>query len=110
MQLLEASQYLLSFMGTCVIVLFALRTVYLLARDLVTRSLNVSRLRLELGYGIILALEFMVGADIVHSIIDPTYYNIGILLCLVLIRTFLSYFLGRELNEIQASMKSEKKV
>jgi uncharacterized membrane protein len=58
------------------------------------------QLRLDLGYDIILALEFIVAADIIESIVRPTYYDLGILGALVIIRTFLSYFLNKELEHL----------
>ncbi len=42
----------------------------------------------------------MIGADIIESMAKPTYYDVGILGILVVIRTFLSYFLGKELAEL----------
>jgi uncharacterized membrane protein len=39
----------------------------------------------------------MVGADIVGSLVQPDYYNLGLLAILVVIRTVLSYFLNLEL-------------
>jgi uncharacterized membrane protein len=64
------------------------------------RAINVNYVRVELGYSIILGLEFMVGSDIIESMVKPNYYEVGILGLLVLIRTFLSYFLYKELEQV----------
>lgn len=101
---------LLSLLGSLVIVYAALKAVYMFCKGVMNDTLDINMLRLELGYGIILGLEFMIGADIIESMAQPTYYDIGILAALVFIRTFLSYFLGKELAalspERQRSMKS----
>ena len=61
-------------------------------------SLDVIRLRF--GRSIILGLEFIVAADVIETTTAPDYYSIGILASLVAIRTFLSYFMNRELRVI----------
>jgi uncharacterized membrane protein len=45
---------------------------------------------------ILLGLEFMMAADIVSTIVSPTWDAVGMLGAIVLIRTFLSYFLERD--------------
>jgi uncharacterized membrane protein len=46
------------------------------------------------------ALQFALAADIVRSAISPTWEQIGQLAAIAAIRTFLSYFLERDLMEI----------
>ncbi len=56
-------------------------------------------LRLYLGRTIVLGLEFLVAADIIHSVaIDPTFTSVGVLGLIVLVRTFLSWSLEVEIN------------
>lgn len=98
--LLAADQLLLA-LGSLVIIYAALQAIYLFGKGLINNALDMNAIRLELGNGIILGLEFMIGADIVESMAKPTYYDIGILAALVLIRTFLSYFLGKELEALK---------
>ena len=45
-------------------------------------------------------LQFALAADIVRSAISPTWEQIGQLAAIAAIRTFLSYFLERDLKEI----------
>ena len=99
---------LLSLLGSFVIVYAALRAIYMFCRGVLSDTLNISMVRCELGFGILLGLEFMIAADIVESMAKPTYYDIGILAILVVIRTFLSYFLGKELAAL--SPEHQKKV
>ena len=46
------------------------------------------------------ALQFALAGDIVRSAISPTWEQIGQLAAIAAIRTFLSYFLERDLKEI----------
>ena len=55
--------------------------------------------RSNLGRAILLGLEFLVAADIVHTVaIEPTLDSLAVLAGIVLIRTFLSFSLEVELE------------
>ncbi len=56
-------------------------------------------LRRTVGIYIILGLEFMVVSDLLHTVQGRTYKAIAILGSLVVIRTIISYFLGKEMKE-----------
>ncbi|MCG7600120.1 DUF1622 domain-containing protein [Halomonas sp. McH1-25] len=57
------------------------------------------QIRQRLGRGILLGLEFLVAADIIHTVaVDLTFKTVGILAIIVLIRTFLSFTLEVELT------------
>ena len=47
---------------------------------------------------LILGLEFMLAADIVRTVIAPTWVDIGQLAAIAVIRTFLNFFLERDLE------------
>jgi len=56
-------------------------------------------LRLYLGRSIVLGLELLIAADIIHSVaIEPTFASVGVLGLIVLVRTFLSWSLEVEIN------------
>ena len=58
-----------------------------------------ARFRSNLGRGILLGLELLVGADIIATITSPlTYESVGLLGAVVLIRTFLSFSLETEIT------------
>jgi uncharacterized membrane protein len=56
------------------------------------------------GYGVwlLLGLEFELAADIVGSVVSPTWQQIGQLGAIAVIRTFLNYFLGMDLERSAA--------
>lgn len=56
-------------------------------------------MRQRLGQGILLGLEFLVAADIIHTVaVELTFRTVGVLAIIVLIRTFLSFTLDVELS------------
>lgn len=57
------------------------------------------RYRADLGRGILIALELLIAADILKSlVIDPTLNGLAVLAGIVLVRTFLSFSLDVEIN------------
>lgn len=67
-------------------------------------------LRLNFGTWLALALEFQLGADIVSTTITPSFLALGQLATIAVIRTFLNYFLNKELeNETNLQKKLEEK-
>jgi uncharacterized membrane protein len=51
------------------------------------------------GGWLLLSLEFELGADIVRTAISPTWTQIGQLAAIAVIRTFLNYFLEKDLEK-----------
>ena len=47
---------------------------------------------------LLLALEFLIAADIIATVIHPTFEEIAILASIVVIRTVISYFLEKEIS------------
>ena len=59
---------------------------------------KVTMLKNFLGTYILFALEILIGADIIESILDPSIDHILSLAALVIIRTIISYFLNKEIK------------
>lgn len=56
-------------------------------------------LRLYLGRSIMIGLELLIAADIIHSVaVNPTFATVGVLGLIVLVRTFLSWSIDVEIN------------
>lgn len=96
---------ILSLIGVLIIAYSAAKACSLFLQGVRGSSMSMSSIRLELGCGMILGLEFIVAGDIISSIAKPTYYDVGMLAALVLIRTFLSYFLNQELEALTPDTK-----
>jgi uncharacterized membrane protein len=54
---------------------------------------------LRFAFWLLLGLEFELAADIVRSVISPSWQQIGQLGAIAVIRTFLNYFLERDLGK-----------
>lgn len=65
------------------------------------RAVPKEIIRLSLGRSLALALEFQLGADILGTALDPTTKDLVVLGTIVILRTVLNFFLGRELAEEQ---------
>lgn len=63
------------------------------------RATIFQTVRRRLGRGILLGLEVLVAADIIHTVaVDLSFETVGVLAIIVLIRTFLSFTLEVELT------------
>jgi uncharacterized membrane protein len=63
-------------------------------------------IRLELGLSLALSLEFLLAADIVGTAVSPGWDAIAKLAAITGIRTFLNFFLQREVRELQETNRS----
>lgn len=70
-------------------------------------SFSFSSLRLRFGQWLALALEFQLGADVVATTITASFANLGKLAIIAVIRTFLNYFLEKELKQ-EAQIEGNK--
>jgi uncharacterized membrane protein len=90
-------------LGIGIIVVGALLTSIFFLRDWATDTcpfaLAYKRYRERLGQAILLGLEFLVAGDIIGTVaIDLTFYSIGTLGAVVVVRTFLSFALEVEIH------------
>ncbi|MEH1900237.1 MAG: DUF1622 domain-containing protein [Nostoc sp.] len=63
-------------------------------------------IRLQLGVVLALALEFLLAADIVGTAISPSWDAVAKLAAITGIRTFLNFFLQREVRELRETAHS----
>lgn len=59
------------------------------------------QIRMEFGQTLALSLEFQLAADIVATAVSPTWEDLAKLGAIAGIRTFLNFFLQREVRELQ---------
>jgi uncharacterized membrane protein len=74
------------------------------------RSITGWRKQLFVRFGIwlLLGLQFALAADIVRSVISPTWNDIGELAAIAVIRAFLNYFLEKDLEEAGRAVEAVK--
>jgi uncharacterized membrane protein len=111
-QILLYVQHSISLSGVLVIlsgVLIALcryiKSVFLFTAS--GQQLDTNSLRLSLGKVLLLGLEFIVAADLIGTTTAPDYYSIGIVACIVTIRTVLSFTLNKEIASLSAETTSK---
>lgn len=95
-------QRLISFLGVVVILIGVLMSLYQyllynFIKKEASQLITINKIRLKLGRVLVLGLEFIVAADLIGTTTTPDYYSVGILASIVLIRTFLSYTLNKEI-------------
>lgn len=64
------------------------------------REDKLSQVRLDLGVALGLSLEFLLAADIAATAVSPSWDAVGKLAAISAIRTFLNFFLEREVKEL----------
>jgi uncharacterized membrane protein len=101
-RILEPLANILEFAGVLAILGAALLATIRFAIDLRRDVRNAyDRYRANLGRGILLGLELLVGADIIATVTAPlTWESVGLLGVIVLIRTFLSFSLETEIQGV----------
>jgi len=62
------------------------------------RTYAFKNIRYEIGFHLILGLEFLIAADIINTILRPTLEELAILAGTIAIRTALSFFLNWEIK------------
>ena len=61
---------------------------------------KIQSLRCELGVYILLSLDFLIASDIIHTIMDINTEKLIELTIMIVLRTGIGYFLGKEIDEI----------
>ncbi len=93
---------IIEIIGVGVITVISVYTIAVALWDLVQRrGFNeiVREARQCLGKGILIALEFLIAADIIHTVaVELTLESVAVLSVVVLIRNFLSFTLEAELT------------
>ena len=99
-EIAETIALALEAIAVAVIAFGSFRALIALGRMLVVRAGRGEARGVFLGLArwLLLALEFTLAADVVRTAIAPTWHDIGQLASIAVIRTFLNYFLERDLE------------
>jgi uncharacterized membrane protein len=92
---------IIEFLAAIIICYASLKAVIYYFKDSVSKVkkfLPDTNIRLSLGKSLAIALELLLGADILKTAIAPTWTEIGQLAAIATLRTALNYFLERELK------------
>ena len=95
----------LEILAAIIIALAVLRIIshvhLLMAREPGTSN---ERIRVQFGTSVAVALELLLGADVLATAVAPSWNDIGQLAAIAIIRTALNYFLAKELKGDQPRM------
>lgn len=68
---------------------------------LAKKVISKEEIRVQFGSSVAVALELLLGADVLATAVAPSWDDIGKLTAIAILRTALNYFLGKELKEIK---------
>jgi uncharacterized membrane protein len=76
------------------------------------RKISKEEIRVHFGSSVAVALELLLGADVLATAIAPSWNDIGKLAAIAVLRTALNYFLGRELQHMHSESfpKTDKRL
>ncbi|GGK01382.1 hypothetical protein GCM10007084_25880 [Parabacteroides faecis] len=69
-------------------------------------TVNIRRLRAELGTYLLLGLELLIASDILKTVLEPSLDELAILGGIVVLRTILSVFLNKEIKELESEKQA----
>lgn len=110
----EWIEYIADIVGITILVIGFVKGTYMFIRLEIDRLLGrkdheeIFSLRNILGSYIIISLDFLIVSDIIHSILSPNLYELLNLGIIVVLRTAIGYFLGKELQELRHELKMEE--
>jgi len=94
-----------------VVAIALIQFMYKYLPTIVSRNHHLSntKLRVQFGSSLTIALELMLAADILETAVAPTWDDIGKLAAIATIRTLLNFFLERELAEMEKRELSKER-
>lgn len=99
---------MIGYAGVMVMMYGACKSLIHFGQFLLLRRQRLSHIRIELGKHLALGLELFVGKDIIESVVQPSWDDLGKLAVIIALRTILTIFLSRELKEVEEEMKLER--
>lgn len=97
--------YTLGFFGLATITFGAFKALYQFFGQAFGQRHQIEIIRLEFGQHLALGLEFLLGKDLIASIIEPSWEGIGKLAIIIILRTILTYFLSKEIEHLEHDEK-----
>ena len=92
----------LGYCGIVVMVYGAFKALYQFGGNAVANQrCPIEIVRLEFGQHIALGLEFLLGKDLIATIIEPSWDDLGKLAIIIILRTVLTHFLSQELEKLE---------
>jgi uncharacterized membrane protein len=92
-------------MAAVIIGMAILKTVIYYTCSIYKKGEVISKeeIRIRFGSSVSIALELLLGADVLATAVAPSWNDIGQLAAIATIRTILNYFLEKELKRVKTS-------
>ena len=101
---LQTASFAIELVSALILVIGAFVFLWTVGTGILTPDISVStalkRGRLKLGTYILAALEFLIVADILFTIVHRTLDDVIVLAIVAAVRTVVSYFLGKEIEAL----------
>ncbi len=110
----EWLEYIADIVGIIILCIGFIKGTYMFIRLEMDRILGkkdyeeIFALRNILGSYIIISLDFLIVSDIIHSVVSPQFNELLNLGIIVVLRTAIGFFLGKELHELRKELKEEE--
>lgn len=92
----------LSYFGALIILYGGIRAIIAVLKiEVLKREKSYNDIRLDFTSKIVLGLEFFIAADLIKSILEPTFDQLIVLAIIVAIRTVVGYSLTHEIRELE---------
>jgi len=97
---------ILSYFGAIVIFYGGIRAVVsVIEIEILRRKNDYNDIRRDFTSKILIGLEFFIAADLIKSVLEPTFDQLIILAIIVAIRTVVGYSLTHEIKELESGNK-----
>ena len=98
---------IIGYVGIAFIVIGSALATYKYILSVVGSKYTTDHVRLTLGTHILIGLEFMVGEDIINTVLHTSFDNLIELGIIVVIRTALDFFLSREMTHLEHHIREK---
>lgn len=99
---------MIGYFGVFIMAYGGLKGAILFILSFIRGKNHLPEIRIDLGKHLALGLEFLVGKDIIESIIEPTWDDLGKLAIVIILRTIVAFVLSWELREVKEELEEEK--
>jgi len=100
----------IGYIGILIILVGCVRGLFLFVSKILFKKVLLSDIRIELGHYLALGLEFLMGKDIIESLVEPTWDALGKLAVIIILRTAVTLFLAHEVKEVREELEEESKI
>jgi uncharacterized membrane protein len=100
---------ILGYVGVSVMAFGGIKSAMHFILSTIRGNNHLPYIRIDLGKHLALGLEFLVGKDIIESIISPSWDDLGKLAAIIALRTAVTMMLSWELKEVKEELEQDKR-